>query len=555
MPTLPSEPAARPVLADDCRWTCPRLWIRRASYTSSDPVGLWGQERAQESLDRFADALRLVAAPRHLDVVRSPSIRTSAADVATALGRRLGDGRTVQLVPHPTEEVLRGTGERGLLARVGGGVLVIDGRDLAIDPKRLAAVVEAIQHGASTELPGKDGAPGATHRCTASIVLIASDGARKTLREADARFDGLWTERVVLRPDLPRTPSDTAVVIALLQRAAKDNRAGEVSLGAYAFLVEQLAGRPARRERVALNIDRAVLAMVDARISRGDTDRIRTSDMEAAWARVGWRGGEQEAGHRARMRLRQLQVVTEGAHVGVTNGLMIYGSGDGAYSIPGRITARAWVGRRGLVNVEREAKYSGRSFDKGIFQLSSWLAATFGAGKHPLGVSASLVFEQSYGKVDGDSATLAEAIALLSELSGLPVRQDVAVTGAVNQRGELLPVGSVNLKIAGWWRSCRDRGPLTGSQGVLIPAVSAPDLQVDRDVLADIRDGRFQVRTARTIEEAAELLLGRPVGTPPWAPDTIFGMVDARLKAMSERLFPPRKAPPKPSGNGDGERS
>lgn len=542
MPDSPPAPAPpREVPASDCRWTCPRLWVRRATWTSQEPLGLWGQERVVEALDRLVAGIERTHQPRHLDIVRNNSFRLPAGEVATALERRFE--RPVQVAHHPTAAALRGTGERGLLARIGNGILVVDAHDLLEDKARLAALVEAITLGSTTELP-KDGAA-ATHLCNASVVLIGSDTARKALREHDQRFDRLWNERVVLRPDVPRTPSEAAVVIALLQRIARTQSLGDVSLGAYSFLVEQLAGRPSRRARIALDPHGAARVLLEARIARGDDQRLRAGDVEAAWARVRWRGGTQEAAHRARVRLRQLQVASHGRTVGVVNGLMIYGSGAAAYSIPGRITARVSVGRRGLINIEREAKYSGRSFDKGIFQLGSWLAATFGGGSHPLGVSASLAFEQSYGKVDGDSATLAEALALLSELSGLPARQDVAVTGAINQRGELLPVGSVNLKVAGWWRSCRDHGTLTGEQGVLIPAVSAEDLQLDKDVLADVAAGRFHVWVADTVEEASELVLDRASGTEEHTPDSIFALVDARLRAMSERLFPPRRPPPK----------
>lgn len=536
--------APREVPAADCRWVCPRVWIRRATWSSPDPMGLWGQPRAVEAIDRFVGALDRVGRARHLDIVRNSGIATTAADVAAAIGTRLSIG-SARAVPHPSEAALRGVGERGLLARAGNDVLVFDAQDLLAGEGRPAALLEAITYGATTELPGPDGGEGTTHVCSASIVLIGPDSARKALREKDPRFEELWDERVTLRSDVPRTPSDAAAVVALLHRISEDAHIGDVSLGAYAFLIEQLAGRPARRGRVALEPALASRVLLEARLARGDDERLRSSDLESAWDRLRWRGGTQEEGHRTRLRLQQLQIATTGHAVGVVNGLMIYGAGRSAYCIPGRITARAWVGRRGIVNIEREAKYSGRSYDKGVFQLSAWINATFVPESHPLALEAALAFEQSYGKVDGDSATLAEAIALLSELSGLPARQDVGVTGALNQRGELIPVGSVSLKIAGWWRSCRDQGELTGQQGVLIPEASAPDLQLDRDVVGDITAGRFHVWVAATVEEAAELLLGGDAGTAG-EPDaaSIFGLASRRLRAMSDRLFPPRTKPP-----------
>ncbi len=559
-PSLPPDP--REVAAADCRWSCPRVWIRRASWTSSDPPSLWGQDRVVKGIDRLAAALERGVGPRQVDVVRNGVLSASAADVATALEDRLSGGRALPVL-HPTEAALRGVGQPGILARAGKSVLVIDAQDLVADKKGLAALVETISSRTTTELPGSDNDEPSTHPSDASIVLIGPDSARKALREQDSRFERLWDERVHLTPDLPRTPAGAAPVVALLREASRALQIGEVSLGAYAFLIEQLAGRPSRRNRIAVDMRFVSQVLLEARLSRGDEGRLRSSDVEAAWTELRWRGGAQEEGHRSRVRLRQLRIATGGSVVGVVNGLMVYGSGRGAYSIPGRMTARVSVGRRGVVNIEREAKYSGRSFDKGVFQLNSWLGATFAPPSHPLAVSASLAFEQSYGKVDGDSATLAEAIALLSELSGLPARQDVAVTGAINQRGELIPVGSVSLKTRGWWRSCRDRGALTGAQGVLIPEASAPDLQLDRDVVADIAAGRFHVWIAGTIAEAAELVLGRVAGSPGRpSTETVFGLTAKRLRRMSDRLFPPRKPPgpprprpavPAPSGNGDGE--
>ena len=189
-----------------------------------------------------------------------------------------------------------------------------------------------------------------------------------------------------------------------------------------------------------------------------------------------------------------------------------------------------------------EILHSGRSFDKGIFMLTGFLRSLY-ARKSPLGIVASLAFEQSYGKVDGDSATLAEALAIFSELSDLPCRQDIAVTGAVNQRGELMPVGSVNLKVNGWYQSCKQRG-LTGTQGILFPKSNIGDLQLDSEVLAAVQRGEFHLYGAATVDDAVEVILGRPFGRvapgKPFIPGSVYRLTAGRMKAMSERLYPPR---------------
>ena len=210
--------------------------------------------------------------------------------------------------------------------------------------------------------------------------------------------------------------------------------------------------------------------------------------------------------------------------------------------MPGRITASIAVGREGLINVERESKYSGRSFDKGVFQLAGLLRSLF-AQSSPLGLAATLTFEQSYGRVDGDSATLAEAIAVLSSAAQLPCRQDVAVSGSINTRGDVQPVGSSSLKVEGWYRTCLDRG-LTGTQGVVLPRANLPDLQVSEEVAAAITEGRFQLWAVDSVDDAVEIVLGRPAGKRPGKPylaGSVYGRAGRTMRRMSERLYPPRK--------------
>ena len=441
---------------------------------------------------------------------------------------------------------LRGRGGPGLLASGQIEVLLLDASHVAQTEGLWLAVREALIFGLSTEVAQDDAAP-SVHPARAHIVLLGPESARKKLRERDPAYETAWSERVAFVNDVPRDRGGVGLTSQRLRRLADEQGLGAISDGALIFLIEELAGRPSRRHRVAVRTDRPLRTLLTARASQ-PAGPLSTRSVRQAWADVYWRGGLQEATHRSRMAGRQLAVVTEGTERGVVNGLMVYGSGDAAYCIPGRITARVAVGREGVINIEREAKYSGRSFDKGIYQLAGWLRGTFAGNTHPLGLAASLAFEQSYGKIDGDSATLAEAIALLSELSGLACRQDLAVTGALTQRGGLLPIGSVNLKVRGWWESCRARGPLTGHQGVLIPAASAPDLQLDRAVLTDVRAGRFHIYTAERVEEAAALFLDRAAGTGnrPGA-QTVIGLAARRLRKMSERLYPPRKPPNSPN--------
>ena len=200
-----------------------------------------------------------------------------------------------------------------------------------------------------------------------------------------------------------------------------------------------------------------------------------------------------------------------GEEVGQINGLAVYDLGDFSFGKPTRITAQTFAGREGFINIEREALMSGRTHDKGVLILSGYLGAKFGKDR-PLTLSASVCFEQSYEGVDGDSASSTEIYAITSSLSGLPIRQEVAVTGSVNQKGEIQPIGGVNQKVEGMFDVCRAAGELTGTQGVIIPHQNVKNLMLREDVVEAIREGKFNVYAVKTIDEGLEILTGTTAG-------------------------------------------
>ena len=224
-------------------------------------------------------------------------------------------------------------------------------------------------------------------------------------------------------------------------------------------------------------------------------------------------------------------VDTSGEQIGQVNGLSVLQLGDFAFGQPSRITATARLGEGRVIDIERETELGGPIHSKGVLILSHFLAARY-AKDRPLSVSASLVFEQSYGKVEGDSASVAELCALLSALAELPLRQSLAVTGSVNQRGQIQAIGGVNFKIEGFFDICKARG-LTGDQGVLIPASNVKHLMLRHDVVAAARAGRFAVYAVNTVDQALELLTGVVAGCPDSAGayprDSVNGRVEQRL--------------------------
>ncbi|HKK82818.1 MAG TPA: ATP-binding protein [Atribacterota bacterium] len=205
-----------------------------------------------------------------------------------------------------------------------------------------------------------------------------------------------------------------------------------------------------------------------------------------------------------------LLIDTEGAVIGQVNGLSVYDLGEYSFGKPTRITARTSMGRAGIINIEREADLSGKTHNKGMLILSGYLRSKYAQDK-PLTVSASICFEQSYSGVDGDSASSTEAYALISSIANLPLRQDIAVTGSINQKGEIQAIGGVNQKIEGFYSVCKAKG-LTGTQGVIIPETNIPDLMLREDIVEAIKEKKFHLYSVKTIDQGIEILTGRKAG-------------------------------------------
>jgi lon-related putative ATP-dependent protease len=233
-----------------------------------------------------------------------------------------------------------------------------------------------------------------------------------------------------------------------------------------------------------------------------------------------------------------LLIDTEGQAIGQVNGLSVMSLGDFAFGRPSRVTASIGMGREGVIDIEREAKLGGRIHTKGVMILSGYLASKY-AREKPLSLSARLVFEQSYSGVEGDSASSTELYAILSGLSGLSVKQNIAVTGSVNQKGEVQAIGGVNEKIEGFFEVCKAKG-LTGQQGVIIPESNVQNLMLKEKVLDAVRHGKFHIYPVKTIDEGIEILTGVKAGVRlpdgTFREETVNRRVDKRLSEMAERL-------------------
>ncbi len=223
----------------------------------------------------------------------------------------------------------------------------------------------------------------------------------------------------------------------------------------------------------------------------------------------------------------ELLVEVDGMKVGQVNGLAVYNLGDYSFGRPTRITANVFAGKDGVVNIEREAELSGKIHTKGLLILKGWLGEKF-ARERPLSLSASITFEQSYSQIDGDSASSTEAYALISALSGVPLKQGIAVTGSVDQKGEVQPIGGVNEKIVGFFKTCKLKG-LNGEQGVIIPEGNVQNLMLPQEVIEAVREGKFHIWAIKTLDEGVELLTGKPA-------HEVYEKVAQRLEELSQAL-------------------
>jgi lon-related putative ATP-dependent protease len=233
-----------------------------------------------------------------------------------------------------------------------------------------------------------------------------------------------------------------------------------------------------------------------------------------------------------------LLIDTEGEAAGQVNGLSVIGLGDIAFGRPSRVTASIGMGREGIIDIEREAKLGGPIHTKGVMILGGYLTEKYARDK-PLSISAHLVFEQSYEGVEGDSASSTELYALLSALSGIPIKQSIAVTGSVNQKGEIQAIGGVNEKIEGFYEVCNAKG-FTDKQGVMIPESNVQNLMLKEEVVDAVKAGKFHIYSAKTIDEGIEILTGVKVGSKQpdgtFEPNTVNYLVDKQLKEIAEKL-------------------
>ncbi|MBX3013479.1 MAG: AAA family ATPase [Caldilineaceae bacterium] len=451
----------------------------------------------------------------------------------------------------------------GVLHRANGGYLMVDALKVLNSPYAWEGLKRALQFG---EIRIESPVQMMSLTTTVSLepepipldVKVVLIGDRQTyylLAQYDPDFNELFKVAADFNDELIRTPETELMYAQLIATVMRREKLRPFDRSAVARIIERSARMMSDAERLSMQIQVVVDLMEEADYW---AEQAGAAVVSAAHVQQALDGQVYRTDRiRERMQeaiLRQTILVdTEGAKVGQINGLSVVQMGTYLYGQPSRITANVFMGRGDVVNIEREVEMSGPSHSKGVLILASLLRARY-ATDRPLALSANLVFEQSYGGVDGDSASSTELYALLSAIADVPIKQALAVTGSVNQRGQVQAIGGVNEKIEGFFDLCKARG-LTGDQGVLIPVANVKHLMLRQDIVEAAAANQFHIYPVTTIDEGIELLTGIPAGEKNaegnYPEGTINALVAQRLQAFAERRAELDEPRTKGERNGD----
>lgn len=434
----------------------------------------------------------------------------------------------------------------GALHKARGGILVLRAADLLAEPglweklkralrERLVVLpepAESLQVFAATLHPAPVALP-------VRVVLIGPADVYAALAESDPDFAALFRLKAEVNPVIERTPTHIQGLDAYLMTCTQQKGLVPFARSARARLIDLSSQLVEDRERLGLAF--SILSEVATFASHAAslrTESVSAADIDRAFRERHERFSSDERRIRDSYLRGEVSVETAGSRVGVVNGLCVVSTVDTEFGQPMRISAIIALGREGIVDVEREAQLSGAIHTKGMAIVRGYLSWMFGQ-ERPLSLKAQLVFEQSYGEIDGDSASTSELFAVLSALADIGIDQGIAVTGSVNQLGQIQAIGGVCAKIEGFYDLCAARG-LTGAQGVLIPRANLPHLVLRQDVAAACAEGRFHVYAIDRVEQGVEILMGLAAGQRDDAgrfpAASLFGRVERRIIEIAERL-------------------
>ena len=473
----------------------------------------------------------------------------------------LDNGAPVIYEPHPTYPNLFGrieyTSEQGTLItnyrqictgalhQANGGYLILDAEKLLAYPYVWEALKRALKSGRlEIESPFSElGINTMTLKpevipLKIKVILVGSSEIYYLLQELDNEFNEMFRVLADFDQHIQRTAETMQQFSALMMKHAQNSSAKPLTQSAIETLIEHSSRLAENQQRLSARINDSLEIIAEAEFLRSATESefIDQQHIQQALAGREQRNGRIAINILEGMLDNTILIDTEGEAIGKINGLTVLSVGDSSFGAPARFTTTVYAGSSGIVDIEREAELGQSIHSKGVLILTGYLGHCY-AQQFPLAISASIAIEQSYGYIDGDSASLAELCCLISALTSIPIKQSFAITGSINQYGEVQAIGGVNEKIEGYFRLCQARG-LTGSHAVIIPVANKRNLMLKQEVIDAVEQNQFSVYTASSVNEVLELLTGQPAGELDeqghYPQGTIHYKAITRLKKLSE---------------------
>ena len=391
----------------------------------------------------------------------------------------------------------------------------------------------------------------------AKVILIGNNYIYSILSEHEDDFNKIFKIKADFDYEMKRTDQALTEYARIIKKLIETEKLLEFNKSAIAKIIEYGARYAGEKDKLTTRFAYIADLAREANFWATDNGNKMVSDYHVvqAFNSAKDRHGMYESKFSEMINEGTILIDTDGLRIGTINGLAVFQSGHHEFGKPTRITASVSLGNGNIINVERESGLSGSTHNKGILIISGYFRENFGS-RIPLSFTASLVFEQGYGMIDGDSASITEVCALLSAISKIPIKQSIAITGSVNQKGEIQPIGGVNEKIEGFFDVCAQRG-LNGTHSVIIPLQNVKDLMLKDEVVNAVKEKKFRIYSVAKVEEAIEILTGIRAGkklkNSRFESNTVFGEVEKELATMRKRILPPKKK--NSSGKEDNQKS
>ena len=531
----------------------------RAKYTAHGETVFYLNEVEQDIVDHVNDFLPTDDSKGDAATQPKPDFRKYTVNLVVDHGKTQGAPVVVEL--NPTFAKLLGRIENesrfgtlltdftlikiGALHAANGGYLVLRARDVFYEPLAWDALKRSLISGyvRTEDITSRTGF-GATKTLDPEpipldlkVVLVGSPDIYYDLLHLDEDFGSIFKVKADFVSEMPRTDENEHQYALFIATLCVEEKLHPFDRGAVAKVIEYGSRVIGDQYKLSVRLGEVADLLREANYWAGITQHevVSADDVLKALDEKFYRHNKTEELLRERILEGSVFIDTSGAVVGQINALSIVDYGDHPFGLPSRVTARTFVGHGGISQIDRDTNMTGPIHNKGLLTLISYFNSTY-ATHRSISFSAQITFEQNYNGIEGDSASCAELCALLSSLSGHPIKQSIAITGAVNQKGDILPIGGVNEKVEGFFTVCHARG-LTGEQGVIIPQTNVRDLMLRENVLAAVKEGKFNIYAVSTVSEAIEILTGAPAGERKdnkFPDKTLHHAVEKRLRELAK---------------------